>query len=80
VRHRHQRPHGPADARGELPAGRDFVNESFIGTRFVGRILEETQVGGRPAVLPSITGRAWITGTAQYFLDPRDPFPEGFEL
>jgi proline racemase len=67
-------------ARGELPAGRDFVNESFIGTRFVGRILEETQVGGRPAVLPSITGRAWITGTAQYFLDPRDPFPEGFEL
>ncbi|WP_336208934.1 proline racemase family protein [Nonomuraea sp. LPB2021202275-12-8] len=67
-------------ARGELPLGRDFVNESFIGTRFVGRLLEETAVGGRPAVVPSITGRAWITGTAQYFLDPRDPFPEGFEL
>ncbi|TXK40477.1 proline racemase family protein [Nonomuraea sp. C10] len=67
-------------ARGELPIGRDFVNESFIGTRFVGRLLEETSVGGRTAVVPSITGRAWITGTAQYFLDPRDPFPEGFEL
>ncbi|MFG1946650.1 proline racemase family protein [Nonomuraea sp. NPDC048826] len=67
-------------ARGELPIGRDFVNESFIGTRFVGRLLEDTTVGGRPAVVPSITGRAWITGTAQYFLDPRDPFPEGFEL
>ncbi|GAA2269959.1 proline racemase family protein [Nonomuraea roseoviolacea subsp. roseoviolacea] len=67
-------------ARGELPLGRDFVNESFIGTRFVGRLLEETTVGGAPAVVPSITGRAWVTGTAQYFLDPRDPFPEGFEL
>ncbi|MFI6711776.1 proline racemase family protein [Nonomuraea sp. NPDC050478] len=67
-------------ARGELPIGRDFVNESFIGTRFVGRLLEDTRVGGRTAVVPSITGRAWITGTAQYFLDPRDPFPEGFEL
>ncbi|GGP08898.1 proline racemase family protein [Nonomuraea glycinis] len=67
-------------ARGELPLGRDFVNGSFIGTRFVGRLLEETAVGGRRAVVPSITGRAWVTGTAQYFLDPRDPFPEGFEL
>ncbi|MGN9840502.1 proline racemase family protein [Nonomuraea sp. H19] len=67
-------------ARGELPLGRDFVNESFIGTRFIGRLLEETTVGGGPAVVPSITGRAWITGTAQYFLDPRDPFPAGFEL
>ncbi|MGW0199007.1 proline racemase family protein [Nonomuraea sp. NPDC003201] len=67
-------------ARGELPLGRDFVNESFIGTRFIGRLLEETTVGGRPAVVPSITGRAWVTGTAQYFLDPRDPFPAGFEL
>ncbi|NUW41639.1 proline racemase family protein [Nonomuraea rhodomycinica] len=67
-------------ARGELPLGRDFVNESFIGTRFVGRLLEEATVGGAPAVVPSITGRAWVTGTAQYFLDPRDPFPEGFEL
>lgn len=67
-------------ARGELPLGRDFVNESFIGTRFIGRLLEDATVGGRPAVVPSITGRAWVTGTAQYFLDPRDPFPEGFEL
>ncbi|MEV4172152.1 proline racemase family protein [Nonomuraea sp. NPDC049709] len=67
-------------ARGELPLGRDFVNESFIGTRFIGRLLEETAVGGQSAVVPSITGRAWITGTAQYFLDPRDPFPAGFEL
>jgi proline racemase len=71
-------------ARGELALGADFVNESFIGTRFVGRAVEETAVGpdgGRlPAVVPTITGRAWVTGTAQYHLDPTDPFPEGFEL
>ncbi|MFD3943296.1 proline racemase family protein [Streptomyces sp. NPDC058579] len=65
-------------ARGQLPLHQDFVNESFIGTRFTGRLIEETEVGGVPAVVPVITGRAWITGTAQYFLDPDDPFPGGF--
>jgi proline racemase len=65
-------------ARGQLPLHQDFVNESFIGTRFTGRLIEETEVGGVPAVVPTITGRAWITGTAQYFLDPDDPFPGGF--
>ncbi|WBO62495.1 proline racemase family protein [Streptomyces camelliae] len=67
-------------ARGELPLHTEFVNESFIGTRFTGRLLGETEVAGVPAVLPSFTGRAWITGTAQYLLDPTDPFPEGFVL
>jgi proline racemase len=67
-------------ARGELGVGTDFVNESFLGTRFTGRLAGETTVGGRPAVLPTITGRAWITGTAQYLLDPDDPFPAGFLL
>ncbi|GAA1018393.1 proline racemase [Acrocarpospora pleiomorpha] len=67
-------------ARGELPIGTDFVNESFIGTRFIGRLIEETTVAELPAVIPTITGRAWITGTAQYFLDPADPFPNGFLL
>jgi proline racemase len=66
--------------RGELPLHTDFRNESFIGTHFVGRLVSETTVGDVPAVVPTITGRAWITGTAQYFLDPEDPFPEGFEL
>jgi proline racemase len=68
-------------ARGELALGADLVNESFIGTRFVGRAVEEVTVGaGLPAVIPTITGRAWLTGTAQYHLDPEDPFPEGFLL
>ncbi|MGH3387273.1 MAG: proline racemase family protein, partial [Actinomadura sp.] len=67
-------------ARGELSPGDEFVNESFIGTRFVGRIAEETTVAGLPAIVPTITGRAWVTGTAQYLLDPEDPFPAGFLL
>ncbi|HEX2142876.1 MAG TPA: proline racemase family protein [Glycomyces sp.] len=67
-------------ARGELELGRDFVNESFIGSRFTGRLVGETDVAGHSAVIPSVTGRAWITGTAQYTLDPDDPFPSGFAL
>ncbi|GAA1753838.1 proline racemase family protein [Luedemannella helvata] len=67
-------------ARGELPLGRDFVNESYLGRPFIGRLVEETTVAGRPAVVPAVTGRAWITGTAQYMLDPEDPFPAGFLL
>jgi len=67
-------------ARGELALDTDFVNESFIGTQFVGRLVEETTVAGIPAVIPTITGRAWVTGTAQYVLDPDDPFPAGFLL
>jgi proline racemase len=67
-------------ARGELPLHRDFVNESFIGTRFTGRLVGTTRVGGRTAVVPTVTGRAWITGMGQYLLDPDDPFPAGFTL
>jgi proline racemase len=67
-------------ARGELAVGAPFVNESVIGTRFVGRVVAETTVAGRPAVIPEITGRAWITGTAEYLLDDSDPFPVGFAL
>jgi proline racemase len=67
-------------SRGQIGVGEEFVNESFIGSRFTGKILEETTVEGLPAVVPQITGRAWVTGTAQYMIDPADPFPEGFQL
>jgi proline racemase len=67
-------------SRGELDLHADFVNESFIGTRFTGRLLETTTVGGVPAVIPEFSGRAWITGTANYLLDPADPLPNGFVL
>ncbi len=67
-------------ARGELALNQPFVNESVIGTRFTGRLVETTQVAGVPAVIPEITGRAWITGMGQYLLDAEDPFPAGFSL
>jgi proline racemase len=67
-------------ARGALATGGAFVNESVIGTRFTGRVAEETTVGGLPAIVPEITGRAWVTGMGQYLLDASDPFPAGFAL
>jgi proline racemase len=67
-------------ARGELALETDFVNESFIGTSFTGRLLETTTVGDRPGVVPTVRGRAWITGMGNYLLDPSDPFPTGFVL
>jgi proline racemase len=67
-------------ARGELALDTPFVNESVIGTRFTGRLVGETTVGGTAAVIPEITGRAWITGMGQYLLDQEDPFPAGFAL
>lgn len=67
-------------ARGELGLHTDFVNESFIGTQFTGRLIDTGTLGSLTTVTPTISGRAWITGTAQYMLDPDDPFPAGFEL
>ncbi len=67
-------------ARGELGIGEPLINESIIGTRFIGRAISATTVAGIPAVLPEITGRAWITGTSQHMLAPDDPFPSGFTL
>jgi proline racemase len=67
-------------ARGRLAIGEAFVNESVIGTRFTGRLVGETRVGDLPAVVPEVTGRAWITGTGTYVPDAEDPFPAGFVL
>ena len=67
-------------ARGELAIGEEFVNESVIGSRFVGRLVQETAVGDLPGVIPEVSGRAWITAMGQYLLDPTDPFPTGFSL
>jgi proline racemase len=67
-------------ARGDLAIGQEFVNESIIGSRFTGRLLEEVMLGSMPAVVPEVSGRAWITGMSQYLLDPTDPFPTGFSL
>jgi proline racemase len=67
-------------ARGELGLNQDFVNESFIGSTFTGRVVQETTVSGTPAIVTTVTGRAWVTGIGQYLLDPTDPFPSGFQF
>jgi len=67
-------------ARGIMRVGDTMIHASLIGSTFRGRILGDTQVAGRPAILPSITGRAWITGFHQYLLDADDPYPEGYVL
>ena len=67
-------------ARGELGVGQRFVSKSIIGTRFVGEIVGETRVGEFPAIIPEVSGRAYVTGLHQFVLDPDDPFPNGFSL
>ena len=67
-------------ARGVLAAGEPFVGVSLIDSRFDCRIEGGTTVGGRPAILPSLAGRAWITGTHQITVDPDDPWPRGYRL
>lgn len=67
-------------ARGLLKIGESFRHEGVLGTVFTGRLLEETSVGPHRAVVPELAGTAWITGFAQYVVDPQDPFPEGFTM
>ena len=67
-------------AKGQLPLQQDFVHEGILGTTFTGRLIGETQVGPYRAVIPTISGRAWITGFAQYVVEPSDPFPTGFTV
>ena len=67
-------------AKGHLRLNEDFRHEGILGTTFTGRLLEETQVGPHRAVVPTISGRAWITGFCQYVLEEDDPFPEGFTV
>jgi proline racemase len=67
-------------AKGLLAVGDTFTHESIIGSRFEGRIEAAHRVGPHQAIAPSIKGRAWITGLFQYFVDPTDPFPEGYRI
>jgi len=67
-------------ARGQMRVGDSMIHESLIGSRFEGRIVAETTLAGRPAIVPTIAGRAWITGFHTYLTDPADPWPEGFQV
>ena len=66
--------------KGKLALHQDFVHEGILGTTFTGRLIEETRVGPYAAVVPTLSGQAWITGFAQYVVDPDDPFPDGFTV
>jgi len=67
-------------ARGLMKPGDAMTHASPIGSTFDGRIVEETRVGDRAAIVPAIRGSAWITGITQVLIDPADPFPEGYVL
>ena len=67
-------------ARGDMAVGDRFTARSIIDSEFHGRIVDVASVGGRAAIIPTITGRAWITGTHQYLLDPSDPWPQGYRI
>ncbi len=67
-------------ARGELAVGERFTHLSLLDTRFDCIIEEAAAVGGTKAVIPNVSGRAWLTGVSYYGTDPEDPFPEGYRL
>jgi proline racemase len=67
-------------ARGLMQVGDRYLAHSIIGSTFDCRIAADTQVAGRPAIVPVISGRAWITGTHQHMLEPSDPWPAGYRL
>ena len=67
-------------AKGQMQVGQEFEAISIIGSTFTGKIIEATEVGGYPAIVPEISGRGWITGIHQHMLDPDDPWPEGYRI
>jgi len=66
--------------KGRLQVGERFVHESYIGSRFVGRVEEAIEIGGRPAIIPSIQGSAIATGFNTIWIDDKDPFWDGFSV
>ncbi|MHC1712350.1 MAG: proline racemase [Solidesulfovibrio sp.] len=67
-------------AKGHLKLNHEFVYESIIGTLFKGRLVDTVKVGSFEAVIPEITGAAYITGFNQFVIDPLDPLKFGFLL
>jgi proline racemase len=67
-------------AKGLMEAGEKYIGRSVIESRFTGRIAGEASVGGKPAIIPEITGRAWISGQSTLLLDPDDPWPAGYKV
>lgn len=65
-------------AKGELPLNQDFRHQGILGNVYTGRLVEETQIAGKPAVVPTLSGTSWIHGINTIVLDHDDPFPEGY--
>ena len=65
-------------AHGLMGEGDVYRARSIIGSEFICRIACPTTIGGRPAIIPAVSGRAWITGVSQYMLDSADPRPSGY--
>jgi len=67
-------------ARGVLKQGERYIGRSIIESRFIGEVAGTTTVGNHAAIIPTITGRAWITAQTTLLLDPEDPWPDGYKL
>jgi proline racemase len=67
-------------AKGELKLNQPFRHEGLMGTVYTGNLVEEVEIRGRPGVVPTIGGQAWIYGFSNYLLDPTDPFANGFTV
>jgi proline racemase len=67
-------------AKGELELDQPFRHEGILDTIFTGNLVREVEVAGRPGVVPTIGGQAWIYGFSTYVLDPTDPFENGFTV
>ncbi len=67
-------------ARGLMKQGEKYIGRSIIESRFIGEIAGLTTVGNHAAIIPTITGRAWITGQSTLMLDPSDPWPDGYKI
>lgn len=67
-------------ARGDIKAGEVFHHESIIDTVFESSVISTAKAGPIDAVIPQVTGRAWVTGISNYGVDPEDPFPNGYRL
>ena len=67
-------------AKGKLKVGDEFIHESIIGSKFIGRIEEETSIGINKAIIPSIEGWAKIYGHNTITIDEDDPYAEGFQV
>ena len=67
-------------ARGIMQVGDRLLMSSIIDSCFTGKIHADTDIAGTPAIVPEISGRAWITGTHQHMLDPNDPWPHGYRV